>query len=136
MERRNKSRLRERMYELISESNAHPTADWVYMRLKRDFPRLSLGTVYRNLSILIEQGRLEKLPHGSTFDRYEADRTPHYHLICQSCGRIQDFAMHRYEQINRRARTQTDFDIAGHRINFYGICRECNRKMEQGKESS
>ena len=84
------SKQRNRILELLRSTDRHPTADWLYQQLKNEFPYLSLGTVYRNLGTLIEQGLVKKIHFGSTFDRFEAKTQPHYHLICESCGNIID----------------------------------------------
>lgn len=58
------SRQRQRILEILKRAKSHPTADWVYKKLKKEIPELSLGTVYRNLNVLIEQGHIEKIPFG------------------------------------------------------------------------
>ena len=87
------SKHRERILELLRSTDTHPTADWVYDQLKKEYPQLSLGTVYRNLTILLEMGLAKKIHFGSTYDRFEAKTEPHYHLICESCGKIQSIHM-------------------------------------------
>ena len=119
------SRQRERILEVLRSTESHPTATWLYDKLKPEFPRLSLGTVYRNLAILIEQGLAQKIDAGSTFDRFEAKTEPHYHLICRKCGKIEDFEKHFFPEIDEEIRQSTDFDIEGHRIDFFGTCSEC-----------
>jgi len=127
-----RSRQRERILQVIAETDVHPTADWVYERLKKEIPELSLGTVYRNLKVLVEQGRIRKLPFGSTFDRYEANTTPHYHLVCEKCGVVKDFEMPRYRGINRRAEKLSDFTVRRHRIDFFGLCAKCRNSEKRG----
>ena len=90
----------------------------------------STGTVYRNLSTLIDQGLVKKIHFGSTFDRFEANTKPHYHLICESCGNIFDFDMAIYEDLNDQAKKLTTFTINYHKLDFYGICQDC-RQSEQ-----
>ena len=121
------SRQRERILQLLKKTDSHPTVDWLYTSLKEEFPKLSLGTVYRNLSILIEQGLVKKIHFGSTFDRFEANTIPHYHLICEKCHKIEDFKIPMYDKINREADRQTNFKIKRHMIEFYGICSECSK---------
>lgn len=126
------------MLEIIAETNCHPTADWIYQRLKDEMPDLSLGTVYRNLKVLAEQGLIRKLPFGSTFDRYEAKTEPHCHLVCEKCGVVKDFNMPQSSALNRRAEQVSDFSITGHRIDFFGMCSSCrndrNASKKKGKE--
>ncbi|MDZ7821056.1 MAG: transcriptional repressor [Candidatus Marinimicrobia bacterium] len=85
-----KSRQRERILELLRSTHSHPTATWIYDRLKPEFPSLSMGTVYRNLSILEAQERIVRLSSGSTFDRYDASTHPHAHFRCVKCGNVYD----------------------------------------------
>jgi len=131
-----KSRHRQRILEILSETKSHPTADWVYERLKEEIPELSLGTVYRNLHVLKEQGHIEKLPFGSTFDRFEVKTKPHYHLVCEKCGLVEDFEMPQYSKINRKADRLSSFKIFRHRIDFFGLCENCQKlsQIKEGKE--
>jgi len=119
---------RERLLALLRSTDIHPTASWLYDRLKEEFPSLSLGTVYRNLSILIEQRLVKKIDAGSTFDRFEAKTTPHYHLICKKCGKIVDFEQRFFQEINDEIGRSADFDIETHRIDFFGTCADCRTK--------
>jgi len=121
------------MLELLEQTEIHPTADWLYHKLKNEFPSLSLGTVYRNLNILAEQHLIQKLPFGSTHDRYEAQKSPHYHLVCETCGCVQDFNMPHYTEINEQARKMSGFDISRHRIDFFGTCEKCHSKKKKRK---
>lgn len=122
------SKQRNRILELLRSTENHPTADWLYEQIKKEFPRLSLGTVYRNLSILIDQGQVKKIHFGSTFDRFEANTKPHYHLICESCGKILDFKMSIYDELNKQAKRKTNFNIHYHKVEFFGICEDCKIK--------
>ena len=91
---------------------------------------MSLGTVYRNLAILIEQGIIKKINAGSTFDLFEAKNTPHYHLICRKCGTIIDFEERLFPEIEAIISKAANFTIESHRIDFFGtynICRARNR---------
>ena len=119
------SKQRTRTLELLRSTKNHPTADWLYERLKNEMPRLSLGTVYRNLCILVEQGMVKKIHFGSTFDRFEANIKPHYHFICESCGKIFDLEIPIYEDLNLMVQQLTNFTIYHHKLDFHGICEEC-----------
>jgi Fur family transcriptional regulator, peroxide stress response regulator len=98
--------------------------------LKKDFPDLSLGTIYRNLSILTEQGKIKKIDFGSTYDRYDAHTDPHYHFICEKCGAIADLELPVDQELNKRADQGTPFHIRRHRIEFFGICDQCEKESE------
>jgi Fur family peroxide stress response transcriptional regulator len=123
-----RSRQRERILELLRGTGIHPTATLIYDRLKKEFPDLSLGTVYRNLNILIEQGLIRKIDFGSTFDRYDANITPHYHFICERCGSITDLEIPIDEELNIKVKNATRFNPKRHRIEFYGLCEKCEKK--------
>ena len=120
-----KSKQRERMLNILKMTKSHPTADWLYTRLKKEFPHLSMGTVYRNLNILVEQGLIQKIDFGSTFDRFDADVTSHYHLICEKCASVIDLKIPIYDEINEKAKAMTDYIVNRHRIEFYGLCKSC-----------
>jgi len=128
-----RSKQRERILELLGQTESHPTADWLYQKLKKEFPTLSLGTVYRNLNILVEQKLIQKLPFGSTHDKYEVIKSPHYHLVCENCGSVQDFNMPQYTDINEQAQRMSHFNISRHRIDFFGTCEKCQSKNKKPK---
>jgi Fur family peroxide stress response transcriptional regulator len=120
-----RSKQRERILALLRKTDSHPPADWIYERTKDEFPTLSMGTVYRNLRILEEQGLVSKIEFGSTFDRFEARTDPHYHFVCETCGAIVDLAMPVDDELNERVRRQTGYRPQRHRIQFYGVCQDC-----------
>jgi Fur family peroxide stress response transcriptional regulator len=97
----------------------------VYSKLKDEFPNLSMGTVYRNLSVLMDQGLINKIDFGSTFDRFDANIGPHYHFVCERCGAIMDLELPVDESLNERVNSATPFTAERHRIEFYGICGRC-----------
>jgi Fe2+ or Zn2+ uptake regulation protein len=113
------------MLELLQNTEKHPSADWIYDQLKREFPNLSMGTVYRNLNILMDQGLVRKLEFGSTFDRFDARTEHHYHFICEQCGKIVDLDITVDAGLEEQARKATGYLIRWHRIEFFGLCDEC-----------
>ncbi|MBN2354706.1 transcriptional repressor [candidate division KSB1 bacterium] len=123
---------RDRILELLRSTDRHPTADWLYDKLKSDFPRLSLGTIYRNLAILHEQGLIRKISFGSAFDRFEARVDHHYHLVCEECGRIMDLAIPFDEELNKKANASAGtFQVRHHRLEFYGLCENCRSQKDK-----
>ena len=89
-----------------------------------------MGTVYRNLNILIEQGLVRKIDFGSTFDRFDANVGPHYHFICEKCGSISDLPLEVDPVLNDRVNRDTEFRARRHRIEFYGLCGGCRSLSE------
>ncbi len=125
-----KSRQRERLLELLQSTGRHPAADWLYDKLKPEFPHLSMGTVYRNLSILEKQGLIKKIDFGSTYDRFEAKITPHYHFICEVCGAIKDLEIPMEYRLEKKVEETTHMTVHNHRIEFFGICDACMAKRD------
>ena len=122
------SKQRDRILEILKGTGIHPTASWVYDKLKKEFPDLSLGTVYRNLNVLIEQGFVRKIDFGSTFDRYDANISPHYHFICEKCGSISDLEIPMFKELHNKVKSATQFKPHRHRIEFYGLCSSCDKR--------
>jgi Fe2+ or Zn2+ uptake regulation protein len=120
-----RSRQREEILKVLRQTTSHPTADWVYAKLKNKHPKLSLGTVYRNLNILKEQGEILELSFGSTFDRFDGNPRHHYHFICEDCGKVFDVAMPTENRLNQKAQSNSPFKINSHRLEFFGFCQNC-----------
>jgi Fur family transcriptional regulator, peroxide stress response regulator len=124
-QRRRKSRQREMLYETILSGAAHPTAQDVYEHLKKDIPTLSLGNVYRNIAILLEEGRIRGEDFGGGTVRYDAGAEAHYHFVCKSCGNVGDFSMPVLTNLTETARRFTSHRIHGHTLRFHGVCASC-----------
>lgn len=124
------SRQRESIKEFLSQTSEHPTADTVYMHIREKFPNISLGTVYRNLNLLVEQGEVIKLSTGNGCDRFDYRTNPHYHFVCTKCSSVLDLdiAPDALEHINRIAQAGFDGEIEGHYTYFYGKCPNCKSK--------
>ena len=86
---------------------------------------MSMGTVYRNLNILMDQGLIKKIDFGSTFDRFDANIGPHYHFICERCGSIIDLELPVEQSLNERVNRTTPYSVHRHRIEFFGVCDRC-----------
>jgi Fur family transcriptional regulator, peroxide stress response regulator len=121
------SKQRDRILEMLKSTKTHPTATWLYNELKDEFPGLSLGTIYRNLNILIAQGLVNKIDFGSTFDRFEARVDPHYHFICENCNSVIDLDVPVDSTLNSRIADITGLMPQRHRIEFFGLCKKCKK---------
>jgi len=94
-----------------------------------------MGTVYRNLHILVAQGKLRVLRFGSGQDLYDARLEPHYHLVCRSCGDLRDSTLPPVTELDKLAGNQaTDFSVEGHMLAFHGVCRNCSAQAD-GREA-
>ena len=118
------SRQRELIYEAVRASKEHPTAEMVYGWLRPENPNLSLGTVYRNLHQLSDEGALVRMPFP--VERYDGELTPHSHFRCKTCGRVMDIA-HPYDGgLDASAKEALQgFRVDGHDLVFSGLCPEC-----------
>ena len=121
-----RSRQRELIKEFLMTRKDHPTADVVYMNVRKENPNISLGTVYRNLTLLADIGEIQRLRLGDGIDHFDADTSPHYHFICTGCGSVIDLEM---ESIDKEviALASKNFDgyITGQKTYFYGLCKQC-----------
>ncbi len=122
------SRQREAIKEFLMTRKDHPTADVVYMSVKEEFPNISLGTVYRNLTLLSDIGEIMKLNLGDGADHFDGNPNPHYHFVCTDCHHVIDLEMEDIDSINEAAGTNFLGRIDGHIVHFYGLCEECIKK--------
>lgn len=95
------------------------------MNIRKEFPNISLGTVYRNLNLLAEIGEIQKLSPGIGPDRFDGNPAPHYHFICRHCGCVMDLTVSGLDHINILAGQDFDGEIEGHITYFYGSCPSC-----------
>lgn len=126
------SRQRDAIKCYLQGREDHPTADMIYEAIRCDFPNISLGTVYRNLSLLIELGEICKITTDGA-DRFDARVAPHKHFICRRCGQVQDVMVALEDPIPLVSGQWNGGEIDECRIEFYGICSACQgrRRMEQ-----
>lgn len=130
-----RSRQREKILKLLKSTDTHPTASWIYDELKKDFTNLSMGTVYRNINILIDQGLIQKIEAGSSFDRFDGNVSTHYHFICRDCGTIDDLPMEELAGLNEKVAGMTSYMVHNHRLDFYGICSCCQGEQKESREA-
>ena len=118
------SRQRELIYEAVRGSKEHPTAEMVYAQLRPENPNLSLGTVYRNLHQLADEGVLTRMPFP--VERYDASLTPHSHFRCKDCGRVMDMELPYDPLLDVSAKSDlSGFRVDGHELVFSGVCPAC-----------
>ncbi len=115
--------------EEVRKMNNHPSADEIYEAVRKKLPRISLGTVYRNLEILSEQGEIQKLELTDSVNRYDWDTRKHYHIRCVRCGRVDNAPIAPMQQLENELYGATVFTILGHRLEFIGLCPECSKKL-------
>lgn len=114
------------IYEIIQQSRSHPTAEEIYREAKKQLPSIALGTVYRNLNIMADEGQIRRLEMTDGPVRYDRNDLKHDHIICKSCGKIKDIGDLR-EMLER----ETGVDIISYDCCIYYLCDDCkNNKKE------
>ena len=123
--RRHQTRQRARILAWLRETDSHPTAAQTYEALVRELPNLSLGTVYRNLEVLVSEGAVEEVPWAGGGVRYDGNPKPHHHFICESCGAIDDLHLQAPPELARKLRRARGRTARRIHIDFYGLCESC-----------
>ena len=123
------SRQRESIKSCLMNRCDHPTADALYTTLREQFPNISLGTVYRNLNLLVDLGEIKKIPSGDGIDHFDYDTSPHYHFVCRQCGCIRDLPMPVSETLEQEAAAFVDGTIEDHSLIFRGVCSSCRENF-------
>ncbi len=121
---RNYSRQREAILNVLCSTKSHPTAAWIYDNVRMILPNISLGTVYRNLALLEQDGLIRKIPVGDNHEHFDGDTTQHSHFYCKCCEKITDIFIE-----TEAARTQVEKET-GARVDsgtytFTGVCKKC-----------
>lgn len=112
------------VYEVLCSTNTHPTADWIYSEARKRIPDISLGTVYRNLQVLVNDKKIIELNYGKGQSRFDGNPNQHYHFVCNKCGKVYDFVFEGAkvpEDVFQGAPGQID----SYRLECYGTCNDC-----------
>ena len=120
---KNYSRQREAILEVLRSTDIHPTASWIYTKVKERIPNISLGTVYRNLAALSEAGEILNFSVGDLSERYDGNANPHLHLYCRCCGSITDSCFK--SDIISQIASEYEFSFTNSVLMVYGICKNC-----------
>ena len=113
--------------EELRKVNDHPAADEIYQRVRKRLPKISLGTVYRNLEVLCELGEIQRLELSGSTKRYDGVPNKHYHIRCIGCGRVDDAPIAPLNQLEDDLYGTTVYEIIGHNLEFTGLCPQCSR---------
>lgn len=129
------TRLRERGHRLTPQrmavltvlfsSKEHPSVEQIYERIKADFPMTSLATIYKTVAVLKEIGEVQELGLCDDSKRYDANPYPHAHLICVKCKKIMDLDVDIVGGLPQDVAQRTGYQIVSHRLDFFGICPQC-----------
>jgi Fur family ferric uptake transcriptional regulator len=114
--------------EELQRTTSHPTAGELHQIVRRRVPKISLGTVYRNLDLLAEAGKIQKLDLGGSEARFDAKTDAHYHVRCVRCGRVDDVPGLPADLVGDELARAAGYEMLGHRLEFVGICPQCKTK--------
>lgn len=121
---------RETIIKVLRSTTCHPTVDWIYDEVRKEIPNISLGTVYRNLKLLRESREILEIDLSGTFSRFDGNSDNHYHFRCDKCGRVFDIDEPVNKELDERVARKTGFGISHHRLEFRGLCQECQKVAE------
>jgi len=130
------SRQREAIKNNILHRTDHPTADMVFSDIRRIYPNISLGTVYRNLALLCDHGEIRKICTGDGIQHFDRDVSLHDHFVCRHCGCVADMQLIDAFDLKEYVSTHFDGIIDSCQVMFYGICRECSSKYSESDNAA
>jgi Fur family ferric uptake transcriptional regulator len=124
-----KTKQREVILDELAKLRTHPSADELYGLVKKRLPRISLGTVYRNLDVLSREGIIQRIETAGSQRRFDADTGDHEHIRCIRCGRINDLEVGPdRSKCDARVAKGTGYRVLGRRIEYLGVCPACRKK--------
>jgi Fe2+ or Zn2+ uptake regulation protein len=129
------TRQRSIILEVLQGITTHPTAGWIFDKVKEHCPHISLGTVYRNLNLLKKTGRIRELTFGKNTARYDGNFEPHHHIFCLECGRLEDVTCTVHPDLTKSVEEMNGYRIMSHQLEFRGICPDCLKTAEGKKDN-
>ena len=115
--------------KILAGSVDHPSVEDIYGQIKKDFPTMSLATVYRNIVLIKSMGEVLELGFPDGSNRYDGNKPyPHPHVICIKCKKIVDPDLDGLDSLKNEVAEETNFKILNHRLDFFGICSNCMAK--------
>lgn len=123
-------RKRDAILSYLRHTDQHPSAETIYAELKKEIPDLSLGTVYRNITLFKQQGLIQSLGNVNGVERFDGTVVPHVHFVCSACGKIHDLnELHVPEQLCNKAASEVGAVVEQCMLTFLGTCSECLSSM-------
>ena len=124
------------IYKALAETTSHPTAETLFQQVAKDYPMISPNTVYYTLSTLKEAGLVKEVNYWHDRTRFDANVTPHHHLICLECRAIFDIEDRSLNQLRQKAKIPKSFQVLSHQVEFYGYCAPCQKAQARKTISS
>jgi Fur family transcriptional regulator, peroxide stress response regulator len=117
--------------KFLANSEGHPSVEHIHVHIKKDFPTMSLATVYRNILLIKSIGEVLELGFPDGSNRYDGSQpNPHPHVICIKCKKIVDPNLSSLDELKKEVASETHFKILNHRLDFFGICSNCMAKKD------
>ena len=112
--------------KVLAASEGHPTVEGIYETVRVEFPTTSIATIYKTVNLLKQINEVLELGFADGSNRYDGNKPyPHPHVICIQCKKIIDPDLGSLKDLTKEIVTETGFQILTHRVDFFGICREC-----------
>ncbi|MDO3378962.1 Fur family transcriptional regulator [Geoalkalibacter halelectricus] len=117
--------------KILAHSTGHPTIEWIYEEVRRDFPTVSLATIYKTATLLKGLGEVVELETRDGRHRFDGNKPyPHPHVICTQCKQILDFEDASLETLIREVSAKTGYEISDHQLDFFGLCPQCRKEID------
>lgn len=130
-----RSRQRDVVLAVVRSTMDHPSAVWVHRQARRSLPRISLGTVYRNLKTLAAEGVIREIHAGGHAARFDGNTGRHYHIRCLGCGRVNDLPISVDTSLEVQAGRAMNYRILGHDVEVLGLCPLCQASQPDRNDS-
>lgn len=127
------TRQRSIILEVLQGTFIHPSAGWIFEKVKEQCPHISLGTIYRNLNLLKETGHIRELTFGKNTARYDGNVYPHHHIVCLECGKLEDVECTVSPELTKSVEEVNGYKVLSHQLEFSGVCPDCLIKAEGKK---
>ena len=122
-----KSKQREAIIKVLRSTSTHPSAEWIYEKVKKEIPSIGLATVYRNIRLLKEAGEVYEMHASNDTARFDGNTNVHYHFCCSGCGNILDLDEPIDTTIETRIARKTGLKVTRHHLELGGLCLDCQK---------
>lgn len=124
------------IFNILRDNKSHPCAEEIYLEVRKEYPTISLATVYQTLDTLEHIGGIQVLRFDKKRTRYDADLSPHHHLVCIECHKIMDLYQDYSRILKLPSSFRNRFEVNDFKVIFYGFCEECKKKIRAQRKKS
>ena len=121
------TKQRKLIYQIVKDSMSHLSAEEIFFRAKQVMPSISMGTVYRNLGLMVEDKELRKIPFKGKSDLFDATMYDHEHAVCVECGKVVDIFI---DDMKEKIKNSLDGDLQDYNLTINYICSDCLKKKQ------